>query len=82
VEINDTAGQEEFTTLWDDWIKEGDAIILVKFISIFFTQLTIYLGPQVYSVDSPRSFEVITRLHPLIMKTREDDFATIPMSVA
>jgi len=29
VELHDTAGQDEFTSLWDDWIREADAIVLL-----------------------------------------------------
>lgn len=29
VELHDTAGQDEFTALWDDWIREADAIVLL-----------------------------------------------------
>lgn len=29
VELHDTAGQEEFKSLWDEWIREADAILLL-----------------------------------------------------
>lgn len=33
VELHDTAGQEEFKALWDDWILDGDAMVLVYSVS-------------------------------------------------
>lgn len=33
VELHDTAGQEEFQTLWDDWIRDAHAMVLLYSVS-------------------------------------------------
>ena len=76
LDILDTAGQEEYSVLREQYMRMGDAFLLVCFIIFFLARprlLVSLLSPhhrtdtaleeQVYSVTNPQTYKAITKFH-------------------